>query len=444
MFRRVWFNICGGCNAQCAWCQTGHRNRQRRPAHEGFVAPGDFARAVEYMMEQGMIGPDSPIELYNFSEPFLHPQFNEIIAWLHRAGLKFGLSTNASHVKTFREPILQNLQYLSFSMPGFSQASYDRIHRLDFDAVKANIVTIAKNFRDHGLCGPCFINYHVYQFNQDEIDPACKFAMDHELGLQAFYAIIDDLNMYLDYLESKMPYEQLKRASQELFLYHVESLRSRQPAGFECRNREELVLNERCQVLLCCSGGMNDNSGVLGDLFQMSYDAIREAKSRQEICQRCVSAGCAYLMCNSPVLENMPEASVPGVCSPGDFADVVYVEQPPSFTGAFEKVSPSVLDSMLVEGWARDPAKDCAAGEILLLDEKRKVVACAPVNQRREDVVRAGKFDPARMQNCGFRIRFRQDRLMPGRQDLSGYTFNRAANVAYRLQNIVRLPCRLR
>ena len=101
MFRRVWFDISGSCNGQCPWCQTGLKNRLRRPAHGGFVAPDDFARAIDYMLRQGMITHNSPIELYNFGEPSLHPQFNAIIAWLNTTGLRFGLSTNGSRVRTF-------------------------------------------------------------------------------------------------------------------------------------------------------------------------------------------------------------------------------------------------------------------------------------------------------------------------------------------------------
>jgi hypothetical protein len=240
-----------------------------------------------------------------------------------------------------------------------------------------------------------------------------------------------------------MPYEQLKQASQELVLHHIEALRSRQPAGYECRNRNELTLNERCQVLLCCTVDKNDGPGVLGDLFHMSYDAIREAKARHEICHRCLSSACAYLINNSPIIKAMPEAAVATAPSPADFAGVVYVEQPPSCAGAFEAVSPSPLDSLTLEGWARDPVNDCAAQEILLLDEDRKVVACAPVNQRREDVAQAANFDPVRMRNCGWRVRFRRDRLSPGRQYLLGYALNRTGKAAYRLSNVARLPARL-
>jgi hypothetical protein len=392
---------------------------------------------MDYMRGQDIIGPDSSIELYNYGEPLLHPKLHEIIAWLHRADLGFGLSTNASRVKKFRGPVLENLEYLAISMPGFSQASYDRIHGFDFEMIKTNIIALTSNFRECGFRGSAFIAYHVYQFNQDEMDRACEFALDHGIGFNAYCAFFNDLGMYLDYLDSKMPYEQLKRASQELVLHYVEGLRTSRPADFECPAWGELTLGERCQVLLCCAVDKSGGPGVLGDLFGMSSDAIQKAKAKHVLCKRCMAAGCAYLFYHPRKIPARPHPSADAtVYVPEQFANVAFMEKPPSCAGYLESVSPAAYpNSVVVEGWARDPVKDCAAREVLLADETGKVVARGPVNMRRKDVVEAGGFDLARMRNCGWRLRFRRDQIPPGTRHLVGYAFDQDGNVAYRMGN---------
>lgn len=77
MFKRVFFDICAGCNARCPWCQTGNKTRQGQPLPKGAIAPEDFARALDYMFSTEMINQKTVVELYNFAEPFLHPQFRK-------------------------------------------------------------------------------------------------------------------------------------------------------------------------------------------------------------------------------------------------------------------------------------------------------------------------------------------------------------------------------
>ena len=438
MFRRVWFDISGSCNGRCPWCQTGQKNRLRRSAHGGFVSPDDFARAVEYMIGKGIIAPGAPIELYNFGEPFLHPQFNEIIAWLGKSGQGFGLSTNGSRPRALRGPVLSNLQYLVISMPGFSQKSYDRIHGLDFEAVKANIVAIAKNFRECGFRGPICLTFHVYQFNLTEIDQAQAFALDHGFGFDSYYAFFNDLDMYLSYRDSTMPHEQRERASQELMLDYLDGLLASQPSDFRCSSWDDLVLNERRQVVLCCMVDKNEGPGILGNLSEMSGEDIRKAKSGHKICDRCLSSGCAYLACNPyrVLPKTRPSANV-GAISAEELAQVVFVERPPACAGFFERAASLIGNWLKVEGWARDPVRGCPPQEILVLNENREAIACEPVNIERDDVIRMANLDPGRMRNCGWRIHVQLDLSQP--QYLTAYALNRAEKVAYRLANRMRV-----
>ncbi len=441
MFTTVFFDIYAGCNAKCPWCQTGSKTRQRRPIPKGAIAPKDFSRAIDYMLSEGIIGRETVIHLYNFAEPFLHPQFEEIVKRLAGAGLRFGLSTNASRLRTFSEPLLERLGYITFSMPGFSQASYNRIHGFDFETVKANIVAIAKNFRECGFRGNPYIAYHVYQFNIEEIDDACKFATDNGLGLEASYAYFNDHDMGLSYLESTMPYEQLRRASQELVLYYVEDLLAQKPPGYACPQWDVLSLNERCQVLLCCAINKNEGAGILGDLFQMDADTIRQMKRGHSLCKPCLASGKPYWSHHAYRVRKVNRTSGRQVFRDRYLDEVLFVEQPSSCAGMFESASQSNLSSLLVQGWARNPARNSAADGMLIMDDRRKVLACDPSDLFRKDALpNEGLEQPSdRQGRVHWQIRVDLRHVTPGARHLVGYAFDRTGRVAYRLANGVEL-----
>ncbi len=432
MFARVFFDIYGGCNAKCPWCQTGWATRQGKPVSSQAIAPNAFARSIDYMLSKEIIGPQTVLDLYNFAEPFLHPQFEDIIRLVARTGLRFGLSTNASRVRTFSEPVLNNLMYLTISMPGFSQASYDRVHGFRFETIKSNILTIVKNFQECGFRGNPYIAYHVYQFNIEEIDDACKFAVDNDLGLAASYAVFNDLDMGLSYLESTMPYEQLRRAGQELVLHYVDDLLALQPADYMCAQQSVLALNESCQVLLCCGVDKNAGVGVLGNLFEMDAATIRQRKEEHPLCKRCLPSGSPYWGHHQVYLRKVNRASAmrSGPVSFGDGVSVV--EQPPSCAGAFESASQVDVGIMLLKGWAQDGNDGTNIDQIIVTDDKKKVLAAAPI-QTTED----GGQDSRGRRRWQARIDVRH--VSPGTQHLQGYALDKTARVAYRLANGVDL-----
>ncbi len=430
MFKRVFFDICAGCNARCPWCQTGNKTRQGQPLPKGAIAPEDFARALDYMFSTEMINQKTVVELYNFAEPFLHPQFQEIIKCMAHSGLRFALSTNASCLKTFSEPVLDRLAYITFSMPGFSQGSYDRIHGFNFETIKSNIVAILKNFRECGFHGHPYISYHVYQFNTEELEDACKFAADNDLGLEAPYALFNDGKWTVSYLDGTMPYEQLRRAGQDLMLHYVNELLAQQPANFVCPQHDILTLNERCEVLLCCGVSKNEGPGILGSLFEMNVEGIQHLKQEHPLCRRCLASGAAYWGHHPVYRRRLKRTFAVHAGTMGDVGSVSFVEEPSVCAGAFESISRAGTGILLVQGWARDPVNDCPIDEILVVDDNRKVLASSRIPPSEEEGHGGRSF---------WQVRVDLRHASPGNRHLVGYAFDRAKRIAYRLANGVDL-----
>jgi len=290
MFSLAYFEISGVCNACCPWCQAG---ASERPDKDAFIPVKLFAEAIEYMLRHAIIGHETQVGLYNWGEPFLHPQLKEITTILSLADVQFGLSTNASVLTTFDEPdALRNLQRLSFSMCGFSQASYDRIQGLGFEAAKRNIATMIANFRDHGFREEAQLAFHVYRFNQREIGPAREFCEQYGIVFRPYYALLDGRDMMIEYLTNAMPPEQMTRATEDLELGYVPELVAQMPGGYVCPQYSRLTIDERCAVRTCCLTRPYDPER-LGYLFDMTCDQINAAR-RQPGCEQCLKSGAAY------------------------------------------------------------------------------------------------------------------------------------------------------
>ena len=78
MYPIVYFEISGKCNARCPWCATGRKNRDGVETGS-FIKPDVFAKALGYMKEQGMVGPETLLQLFSWGEPLLNPYFKEIV-----------------------------------------------------------------------------------------------------------------------------------------------------------------------------------------------------------------------------------------------------------------------------------------------------------------------------------------------------------------------------
>ncbi|MCD6326612.1 hypothetical protein J7M28_03525 [bacterium] len=304
MFKKIYLEISGICNGKCPWCYTGIRNRRKSSSSGGFIRPGDFARAIEYMLKRGIIGQDTLIILHNWGEPFLNPSIKDIVRFLHESHLSFGLSTNASRLVEFEgSDLMDGLKLFRFSMPGFSQSSYDKIHGFDFDAIKGNIPRIISNLRECGFHGEAQIAYHIYQFNRDELEPACEFASELGINLLAYYAYLADFDDCINYLSGNMPRAEQERASMELVLSHVKELVAQMPPDYHCPQHDILVLDENYNLLPCCIVGTDVEKYGLGNLFDLSLDEIRKLKTYQPYCKSCLSSGACYLVHNPIVVK---------------------------------------------------------------------------------------------------------------------------------------------
>jgi len=292
IYKKVCIEITDGCNANCKWCTTGIKNRTKGKKHFHFLPAEDFRKAIDYLEERNLIDKGTSIELYNWGEPFLNPELSVILDDIVDRGYSFHLSTNGSKYIVFSEKHINAMEYLTFSLSGMTTESYGKIHGLDLPTVLSNIEKTADQFRAHGQEKKILLNFHLYQFNMDEIPKASRFAEKLGIAFVPMYAYFNDHNLFERYLNGTVESQTELREMQDIFTFHYDAVRKEQPNHYSCPEWEFLTLDSYLQVVPCDSlTAERDSCGMLSNISTADI-----GKPHSEKCSQCIKNGHAYLM----------------------------------------------------------------------------------------------------------------------------------------------------
>ena len=293
MFGGILIDITGGCNAKCPLCVTGRESFGQRIT---FMPVPTFTRTLDRLLELELASSaDTVVSLHNWGEPILHPDLNGIVSALNARKLRIAISTNASKKTNFTVPT-DGFSVFTFSVPGWSQSSYDKVHGLKFDRVVSNMEATIENMRRTGYKGNFTLAFHVYQFNAfGEFDAAHEWCLDNDVIFQPYFAYINDYEPAKAYLKRQLPQENLDNLSKTLFLHYVDDLIAQQPKDWKCPQwTGQLTINHKAEVLLCCALPNDHEAAVLGSVFDLSRGEILKGKVSSKECDDCLGCGLAY------------------------------------------------------------------------------------------------------------------------------------------------------
>jgi pyruvate-formate lyase-activating enzyme len=293
-YKKVFFEISGVCQARCPHCCTGNRSLKNHPSR--FIPVNEFDKAVRHLSETGLVDGFTRIDLYNWGEPFLHPELLDILQVLADQEAKYRLSTNAGKYKKLPADLTQNLTRMTVTIPGFSQASYDRVHGLNFDSVLRNIRQFAEDLGPSRL----WITYLVHQFNLNEIREAYRFFKRLGTRLAFTVAYLNDYNLSRDFLIGSLTETQINQMGRELFLSYVEEIIASRPRDYVCPQFSILALDEFCNVLNCCQVAKGHPDYSLGSLYDFSAEDIQKGKLTRTVCRECQELGIDYWVQTAP------------------------------------------------------------------------------------------------------------------------------------------------
>lgn len=305
MYTRISIDISGFCNASCKWCVTGRKNRRSRQAVGSYIHIDEFVKLYEHIFGISMIEKSTEIMLYSWGEPFLNNDYISIIEYLADQNQTFSVSTNASIIRlTGKENTYKHCKAFTFSMPGFSQKSYDHIHGLNFNCIKSNIRSLSENIKKSGFVGDGSISFHVYKFNSFELDAAKEFADELGLRLNAYYPYFNGNSMAQEYLEGEMDESTLYEAEKEMYLGHVDQLIKKRPKEYTCFLENIISIDYNANIVLCCAADPELPDYEWKSVFEItSLESMRKERTEMlkcQSCQSCRTLGIDYWMGNNP------------------------------------------------------------------------------------------------------------------------------------------------
>lgn len=306
MIRRISIDISGFCNAKCKWCVTGRNNRRQYELYKHYMTYDEFVRLYQHLYQNEIIEKSTEVMLYSWGEPLLNKDYVKIVEYLAEQEQKFSVSTNASRVQLLNvNEAYKTCCAFTFSMPGFSQESYDRIHGLSFEKIKRNIETLNANLWQTGFSGDASLSFHVYQFNTHEIEAAREFAKSLNLRFNPYYPYFNGNSMTEDYLEGRMGIETVNEAKQELYLSHVEKLLQQRPSDYRCFLENIISIDDKGDLVLCCASDEKCKDYKWGTIFNInSFEKMkikRQEMLKSSSCQKCRQLGIDFWMGNNPV-----------------------------------------------------------------------------------------------------------------------------------------------
>jgi hypothetical protein len=229
--------------------------------------------------------------LYNWGEPTLHPQFGKIINILLDADVFWGLSTNCGKTIEYQPEWFKKCTYIRVSMCGFSQESYNKIHKLDLEKVKSNIISLVRSaekakWDTHHI----FLAQHIYQWNIDEIFKLYNFANSLNVSFDPGYAYINDPILQRRYIENKLNPSETKEISQDLLCYFMQKSMDAHPKK-GCNQFDVLVLDEECNVSPCCGVVRSDESYTFANVFNNNFIEKLKNWHPDKNCIECIALG---------------------------------------------------------------------------------------------------------------------------------------------------------
>jgi len=168
------------CNLRCPLCPTG-RGELRRV--QGRMNLEDFKRIVDQIVPYAY-----SVELYNWGEPFLHPQIFDMIRYARERRISVQLSSNLNYFseEMAKQVVASGLTRLLVCVDGVTQETYEKYRRggrLEVVLRNLHLLVEAKRWADSSTP---FITLRtlINRYNEHELDQLRQLAAD--VGVNSF------------------------------------------------------------------------------------------------------------------------------------------------------------------------------------------------------------------------------------------------------------------
>ncbi len=283
--------ISGACNAKCPYCVKG-----RGIQSQGRVMPVEtFDRILQHLKKNDMLPRSRMIHLFNWGEPMLHPEIDEIIQTCGKHGLFAFISSNLIHLPKLEPLSLRLLTGVGLSLSGFTDDSYGRIHGKRIKTVLDNIhrlymmaVGAKCQWRPHVI-------WHRYRFNESEMHDAKTYFQNRNIDFHPTIASLGSIDLAMEYFYGEtLEISEKQRIEQDLFTDYMHVLlQLLQDSNYRCPQWSCLSIDEEANLLLCCGWSNKVKPSVFGSVLEMDAEKVQFLKENSALCTECIQSGIA-------------------------------------------------------------------------------------------------------------------------------------------------------
>lgn len=264
-------DIVNMCNLDCATCA--------KPAWQENNERMSFDLFTKILDKLQLIGIRF-VELYNYTEPFLHPEIYKFMAEVKRRGLALGISTNLSrpNIPNLKEcvDLLRDGDWFVITISGMQQKLYEINHRRGkIENVLDNLKEIAKSANRHCV----HLRLLKFDYNVGELQAAVDTANKFGIGFEY-------------YLAEGSPFEpcSARKERKDLidkrigFEEYSDSFSAERRYCFFIHSRN-IVINHKGNVELCCQYVQRPYD--LGSFLEQDISVIQLKRDMHPVCRSC-------------------------------------------------------------------------------------------------------------------------------------------------------------
>lgn len=289
---QFFIDVVGACNLRCPSCPVGNSERGNVL---GVMSPDLLDRILEKAVTECKV---SLVGLYNWTEPFLHPQLEKLVNVVNKYRVDCAVSTNLNlnKIDRYRKVLEQNPRRLRVSLSGFDQEKYSLTHAGGFaDNVMRNLETLAQLKKETSSTTIIQVAFIRYLSNLDQVDKVKSFCAGHDMHFHVGDALMLPLEKLLGYCGEPSflavnEDDEKTIANLSLPLKQGLDVAARVDVGVCKRLDEQMPLNCNGEAMLCCIV-YDEKKFVVGDYLNDSLETIQAARRNHAICSMCIKHG---------------------------------------------------------------------------------------------------------------------------------------------------------
>ena len=284
-------DIVGTCNLRCASCAYSIDGQK---ASKGLMSLEDFKLVINKIKSEVSIV--THVSLYNWGEPFLHPELNKIINYLHDNGIATAVSSNLSIAsgEQIKKVIRSSPEYLKVSLSGYYPDVYDTTHAGgDINLVKSNLYRIRYFIDKFGVDTLVDVNYHLYLNNNGKnLKKMQELCRELDFSLSTVNSLVMPLERVMDYCDGK---EDIKTKELNKILPVTIDEGISVVSDFKsntCTFKDNQInINYDLTVPVCCTVFDREDTIVSKNYLETTISDINSGKKRIKLCKKCMNIG---------------------------------------------------------------------------------------------------------------------------------------------------------